>query len=367
MVLYKDQLQFMQFFNNHIIDKIRKGYYSAAYFDRTQQILLRENNIQTVTMQIFQKKDTVLLCGIDEVIELLQIGTGYFSQGTWVNKYSKLTVEAVPEGSMINATEPIMHIAGPYAYFAHLESLYLGILARRTSVATKVKDVVAVANNKPILFFADRFDYFLTQEGDGYAANKGGAAGVATPAQAFLWNGKPIGTIPHALIAAYHGDTVRAAQAFSKHFPEVPLVALVDFTNDCIATALAVAQALGSKLWGIRLDTSESMIDASLKKYTHEKQLYGVNPTLVKKVREALDKANFQHVKIIVSGGFNTEKVAFFEKEQTPVDMYGIGSWFLQGTNPFTADIVTIGGNHQAKEGRSYKQNPLMRQAKYEK
>src|SRR5271155_1980473 len=60
------------------IDKIRKGYYSAVYFNSTKEILLREKNLSIATMQIFQKKDNVTICGIKHVIEILKIGTGYF-------------------------------------------------------------------------------------------------------------------------------------------------------------------------------------------------------------------------------------------------------------------------------------------------
>lgn len=346
----------MKFWEETTINKIRQGYYSAAYFNRTKQILLNEKNLEKVTLQIFQKNNNIMLGGIDETVELLKIGTGYFENNKWIDKSDTLEIKAVKDGEIIASSEPILHITGPYAYFAHLESVYLGILARRTNVANRVKRVVKVANKKPILFFADRFDYFLNQEGDGYAARLGGVSGVATEAQTFLWNGKPIGTIPHALIAACQGDTVKACQLFAKHYPDIPLVALVDFDNDCVNTAVKVAQALGERLSAVRLDTSESIIDKSVQ----EDKVKGVTPNLVKKVRQALDQEKGQHIKIIVSGGFNPERVVLFEKTKTPVDAYGIGSWFLQGTNPFTADIVKVEGNPIAKVGRQYLNNPRM-------
>ncbi len=350
----------MKFFNDTHIDKIRKGYYSAVYFNRTKYILLKEKNFQNVTMQIFQKNDNVNLCGIAEVIELLRFGTGYWKNDKWVDKSDKITVKALQDGDRVTSRESIMHITGPYVYFAHLESLYLGILARRTNIATNAQQVLSVTN-KPILFFGDRFDSFLNQEGDGYAAHIGGITSVATEAQSFLWQGQVVGTMPHSLIAVHQGNTLQAAKAFIKYYPNIPLVVLVDFDNDCVTTSLQVARALGKRLWGIRLDTSESLVDKSLQDYKKEKKFYGVNPTLVKNIRKSLNNAQFGHVKIVVSGGFDKEKIALFENEQTPVDFYGVGSWLLKGTNPFTADTVRVGNKHIAKAGRKYKKNPRMK------
>lgn len=339
----------MKYWDNETIDKIRNGYYSAVYFNRTKQTLLKEKKLENVTMQIFQKQNSVL-CGVDQVIELLKIGTGYFENEKWIDKSSELEINSLADGDSIKPLETIMHIKGPYAYFAHLESLYLGILARQTKIATNVKKVVTAAKNKQIIFFADRFDYFLNQEIDGYAAKIGGIHGVATAAQAHLIQKQPMGTIPHAFIAINDGDTVETAGQFSNNFPDVPLIVLVDFENDCVKTSLEVAKKFGDKLFGVRLDTSESITDKSSK----EK---GVNPELVKKVRDALDDEGFNKVKIVVSGGFNAEKIEKFEKESVPVDIYGVGSSLLTGNIDFTADIVEVENKKIAKTGRIYRPN----------
>jgi nicotinate phosphoribosyltransferase len=366
----------MKFFTEEHISKIRSGFYSAVYFNRTQNILLNEENFTPVTMQIFQKQNNQTVCGIDEVIELFHECAGYFDNGPWVNKFSELQIKALHDGDITGEWETVMHITGPYAYFAHLESIYLGILARRTKVATNTKKVVTAAGTKPVMFFADRFDYFLTQEGDGYAAKIGGVQGVATDAQASWFNGKGMGTIPHALIAINNGSEVAAAKQFAKHYPDVPLIVLVDFHNDCVQTSLEVARALGDKLWGVRLDTSEKLIDKSLQNQpvilngsdgshsierdssampqNDKKELHGVNPQLVINVRQALTQEGFDNVKIVVSGGFNQEKIAWFEQEKTPVDIYGVGSSLLRGHAEFTADIVKVENKELAKEGRHF-------------
>ena len=105
--------------------------------------------------------------------------------------------------------------------------------------------------------------------------------------------------------------------------PETNVTVLLDFDNDSVETALAVARALGDKLWGVRLDTSESLVDRSLWEEMGDFKPTGVNERLVWKVRDALDKDGFEHVKIVASGGFTVEKIEEFERNEVPVDAYG--------------------------------------------
>ena len=122
-----------------------------------------------------------------------------------------------------------------------------------------------------------------------------------------------MGTVPHALIAAYGGDTVLASKKFAELMPDgVRLVTLVDFENDCVGTSLQVARALGRRLYGVRLDTSETLVDRSVVPQMGTFRPTGVNPQLVWNVRRALDKEGFQEVKIVVSGGFTAEKIRHF-------------------------------------------------------
>lgn len=341
----------MKYFNEDTIERIRRGYYSAVYFNRTKEILLNEKNLKQVTMQVFQKKEGSILCGVEEVKELLAMGTGYFEGENWIDKSGELTVETLKDGDKLNAWETVMHITGPYAYFAHLESIYLGILSRRTLVATNMRNCVEAAEGVPVIFFGDRFDYFLNQEGDGYAAKTGGTAGVCTEAQTFLAGGQALGTIPHAMIAVNDGKIGKSAGLFNKYYSEVNLIALVDFNNDCVNESVGVARIFKDKLWGVRLDTAAELTDLSFK----NKELKGVSPNLVKLVRSALDQEGFNKVKIVVSGGFYPGKIRKFSEEKVPVDAYGVGSAIVHGENDFTADIVEVEGKPMAKVGRMYK------------
>jgi nicotinate phosphoribosyltransferase len=201
------------------------------------------------------------------------------------------------------------------------------------------------------------------QTGDGYAAYVAGRVvgapiGVTTDEQASWWGGRGIGTVPHSLIASYGGNTVLAATKFAEWASEdMNITVLVDFENNSVETALEVARALGPKLWGVRLDTSEMLVDRSLWEELGDFKPTGVNDRLVRNVRDALDADGFEHVKIVVSGGFTIDKIKEFEEQSVPVDAYGVGSSLIRGSNDFTADLVLTDGRPSAKVGRKYKPN----------
>ncbi|HMF93778.1 MAG TPA: nicotinate phosphoribosyltransferase [Vicinamibacterales bacterium] len=336
------------------VERLRQGYYSDKYFVRTRDVLIRSGHDPRVTMQVFQKQ-AACLGGVDEAIAFLKLclTDGY--------SWHDLDVLALRDGDFVAPRETVMLIAGPYAAFAHLETVYLGVLARRTRVATNTRRVVEAAWPKPVLFFPARFDHWLVQTGDGYAAHIAGAIGVSTDAQASWWGAEGLGTVPHALIAAFGGDTVAATRAFADIIPaDVKVITLVDFENDCVGTSLAVARALGSRLHGVRLDTSELMVDLSIVPYMSDFDPRGVNPQLVRLVRAALDAENFHDVKITVSGGFDAEKITRFERDQVPVDAYGVGSSLFGGRFDFTADVVMVDARRVAKQGRGYRPNPRL-------
>ena len=217
-----------------------------------------------------------------------------------------------------------MTIEGDYTLFAHLETVYLGVLTRRTLITTNTARVVEAANGKPIIFMPARHDHHRVQTGDGYAAYVAGAMigaeiGVTSDAQASWWGGRGVGTVPHALIASYGGNTVLAATKFAEWAPEdMNIVVLVDFENDSVRTALEVARALGPRLWGVRLDTSGQLVDRSLWDEMGDFDPRGVNERLVRKVRDALDADGFERVRIVASGGFTVEKIEEFERERRP-------------------------------------------------
>jgi len=335
------------------VEKMRAGYYTDAYFNHARAALLEDGRHPRVVMQVFQKRSSYL-GGMDEAIAILKLCS---------HDWEQLTVHALYDGDRIESYEPVMHIEGDYTLFAHLETVYLGVLARRTLITTNVVRVLEAARGKQIIFMPARHDHHRIQTGDGYAAYVAGKIvgapiGVTTDEQASWWGGKGIGTVPHSLIAAFGGNTVLAATKFVEWAPEdFNVTVLVDFENNSVATALEVARALGSRLWGVRLDTSETLVDRSLWGELGDFRPTGVNERLVWKVREALDRDGFEHVRIVVSGGFDVAKIEQFEAAGAPVDSYGVGSSLIRGSNDFTADIVLTDGRPSAKWGRGFRPN----------
>src|SRR4051794_36360471 len=227
------------------VEKMREGYYTDAYFNHARATLLEDGRRPRVVMQVFQKHDAYL-GGMDEAIAILKLCS---------EDWDDLTVHALYDGDRVEPYESVMTIEGDYTSFAPLETLYLGVLARRTLITSNVARVLEAANGKPIIFMPARHDHHRVQTGDGYAAYVAGQVvgapiGVTSDAQASWWGGKGVGTVPHALISAYGGNTVLAATKFAEWAPEdLNVVVLVDFENDSVSTALEVARALGPRLW----------------------------------------------------------------------------------------------------------------------
>jgi len=393
---------------SHVFDlpvqELRRGYRSDVYFWR-QKVTLEHHGLHpNVTMQVFNKRNAVL-CGVDEAIAILKVAGGRYTDQSrafelfdrlielkkkarqlfgrdrdayqktitekldvasrldalWDDRFSELEIDALFDGDAIEPWESVMHIRGDAGIFAHLETVYLGVMARRTKIATNVRAVVEAANGKTVMYFPARFDHWAVQGGDGYAAHVGGVHGISTDAQGEWWGASAAGTVPHALIASAGGDTVRAVTLFGEAYPEVNLVALVDFDNDSVGTSLKCARALGDKLWGVRLDTSGTLVDKSVVPRMGSFPPTGVVPELVFMTREALDREGFGNVKIIVSGGFDAEKIASFERENVPVDAYGVGSALMRGRWDFTADIVEYEARPCAKVGRKLRPNDRLK------
>lgn len=347
-------------------DRIQQGWLSDRYFVRTIKTLEYAGRDPEVLMQVFAKK-TGVLAGIYEVIRLLetQLTEGYAPE--------QLTVHTLADGDLIEGWEPVMWIKGPYRAFAHLETVLDGILARRTLVASNAHRAVEAAGGKPVLYFGPRHDDWRVQVSDGYAANVGGAGAVSSDAGGEWWGERGVGTMPHALIAAMGGDVVEATLVFARYVkaeePDVQVVSLTDYDNHVVRDSLRVARAMEEEfgpghLKAVRVDTSGRLVDQSLiGDPTHwgVEKLTGVNPPLIRKLRQRLDQEGFQDVGIVASGGFTPAKIKRFERQDVPVDSYGVGSALLGHGDQkdglysdfdFTADVVEVEGEPEHKVGR---------------
>ncbi len=425
---------------------MRRGWYSDKYFvniAQTLQVLadndyhfagqapalnhlgldpstLLTGDIETEMQFFTRRKPRALVAGVDKALSMLRHCTGYFSDDDkFMETWQHLRVEAVQDGEMVHyngdprQVQPVLRVRGRYRDFALLETPMLGALARGSRIATNVYNTLEAARGKPVLFFPARFDAHEVQAADGYAYDiavhrfnqdyqKKVGSFVSTDAQGDWWGGLGGGTVAHAAIACFFGDTVEAMLAFAAvRPPEQSRIALVDFNNDSVSTSLAVLKAMFEryqafcnagqndeakkyKLYGIRLDTSSNMRDVSVPPLGDKKLDNGVNPRLCWLVRQAIDSAweswdltpewcekardYCRSVQIVVSGGFNPEKITRFEELGVPVDIYGIGSSLMSndeqlGTNTdFTADVVRVKVNDDwvnlAKEGRYRTENP---------
>ena len=358
--------------------RMAEGWLSDRYFQRTAATLAHAGRSPRVTMQLFAKQHGIV-AGVYEAIRLLQ--TQLASPAPDGRRYTlrDFRIETLLEGDAIAPWDTVMWITGPYVAFAHLETPYLGVLARRSLVATNVRRVMDAAAGKPVIYMGARHDDWRVQTPDGFAAMVGGAGAVSSHAGGAWWGAKGVGTMPHSMIACFGGDVAAASVAFTRyvhaHEPGTQVVVLVDYNNDCVGDALAAARAMRDEfgpgaLAGVRLDTSEKLVDRSLEPLAGSeprRKLSGVVPELVVNVRAALDAEGFGDVGIWVSGGFTPAKIRRFEEAGVPVAGYGVGSSLL-GHNrgeedglingfDYTADIVAVDGRAESKVGRLARPN----------
>src|SRR5690349_8641982 len=311
--------------------EILSGDSADVYFTRAASILEKEGRDPLVTMEVFARQEAVL-CGIDEARNLLGHVLVDCNPG-------ETRVEALSDGDRIAPKEVVLRIHARYRLFGLYETALLGMLAQSTGWATAARECVDAAAPEPVISFGARHVHPDVTDVLDYAAIVGGCVGASTPAGARLAGLAPTGTMPHSLVLIF-GDTVAAAQAFDRDLePDVPRIVLVDTFKDEAEEALRVAHALGDRLYGIRLDTPA--------------ERGRVTPDLVREVRARLDQAGFGHVKIVVSGGLNPERMGVFREAGAPVDSYAVGS-YISGATPidFTGDIKEIDGKPIAKRGR---------------
>lgn len=322
--------------------------YVANYFFIAEKLISKYKPDSIVTMQFFQRKENAILCGINEALDFLK-------KNTDTKKYK---IKYLPEGSKIKSLEPVLELEGHYKNFGIFEGVIDGILARSTSIATNAWECIQAAKGKEIIYMGDRADHYINQEIDGHAVEVAGLKKHSTMAGSRMNEDVIFGSIPHVLIQQFDGNLVEAMKAYKETFPdEKELIALVDFSNDVIKDSLSVLKVFKEKLYGVRVDTSKNMIDHMFDNDENRSKYNGVNPEQIKRLRKALDENNGKHVKIIVSSGFNPEKISLFEKENTPVDVYGVGDFILKINIGFTCDAVKNNGKEIAKEGRKYSYN----------
>ena len=307
---------------------VLSGETADIYFLRTVEILKREGLNPVATMEVFPSRAGIL-CGMHEVHALLEEVLPPGNREVW----------SLSEGDSFERKEVVLRITAPYQSYGAYETAYLGMLSHGSGWATAARECVEAAQGIPIISFGVRHLHPTVAGILDYAAVVGGCVGCSSVAGAKLAGVPPTGTIPHALIIVM-GDTVTATLAFDRHMPpDVPRISLVDTFKDEPEESIIVARAMQGRLQGVRLDTPA--------------ERGRVTADLVKETRARLDLAGFRDVKIVVSGGFDPERIRYFLDNRAPVDSFGVGS-YISGARPidFTADLHQVAGRPVAKRGR---------------
>ncbi len=307
--------------------EIKQGKLTDIYFVRTMEVLKAKKIDKWVKAEFIAKRFPEdygwgVLAGIEEVADLL--------------KGLKINVRAMREGTVFRTYEPVMEIEGMYTDFGIYETSLLGLMCQASGVATKAARCKKAAGDKKVISFGARRIHPVVAPMVERNAFVGGCDGVSVVKDAELIDEEPSGTMPHALILIM-GDTVNATKAFDEVIhPKVKRVSLIDTFNDEKIEAIRVAEALGKKLFGIRLDTPSSR--------------RGDFTKIIEEIRWELNLRGFGHVQIFVSGGLDEKRIL----ELNPVvDAYGVGTSITSArVIDFAMDIIELEGKPLAKRGK---------------
>ncbi len=326
--------------------------YADKYFLRSAEILKRGGLNPRVKYQVFIQGGKGIVCGIDEAIAIVR---------RYASNPEEVEIRALYDGMPYEAKETVMTLEGPVLDLIEMETMLLGVISAGTTIASAMNEICSAAADKEVFYFGARHWRFDSARELGYAAWVGGAKGTSTDIGASEFGGRGMGTIPHALVLVY-GDTLEAAEAFSTAFSrEAKVIALIDTFNKEVTDSLRAAEALGEKLYGVRIDTcGENRGEGT----AHGK---GVTVELARKVRRELDAKGHSRVKIFLSSGFNAEKVREFVRAEKKYgkffDAIGTGSVF--DFRFATADIVEKEGKPCFKAGRPPRENPRLEKAEF--
>jgi len=370
--------------NSNRLDAIDVPAWTDKYFSNTKAIIEHFGDTE-VTYAFFLRRP---------VLSATRLAT------QWVQEQAKkdgmgVTIEVMhEEGEWVGAGEPLFYLSGSFAFLVELETL---ILQKLGSACVAAYNAYEMCQTLPYVAFlamdarhcaggemAEMMAYGASV-GSKVAQRKFGAVGFignATDATAhFFGREKGLGTVPHALIG-YAGSTLRAAQMFHECFPKENIPILADYFGREITDTLEVCTAFADLAHegkiAVRLDThggrflegldTQKSYDVlgrhapdAVRDYRTEAELHdligtGVSAAALWNMRESLDNAGFQKVRIIASSGFTPQKCRSMAWAKAPIDIIGTGSFLpdrWSETNA-TADIIAYGGTPRVKVGREF-------------
>ncbi|MDE1857724.1 MAG: nicotinate phosphoribosyltransferase [Thaumarchaeota archaeon] len=330
--------------------EIKAGDTTDVYFRHTEKVLRKSGYNPKVVMEVYARdvpyqQNWGLLSGVYEAAKLLE--------GVPVD------VWAMEEGSVFLADgatamyEPLLTIEGRYLDFLWYETAILGLLASSTSVSTRAARFRQAAGDRTLLSFGTRRVHPALSALVERACYIAGFDGVSNVLGARLLRIAPAGTMPHALIQIV-GDPEKAWRLFDRDAPkEAARIALVDTFWDEKTEAVRAYEALGKKLWGVRLDTPASR--------------RGNFRQIVEEVRWELNIRGGKDVKIIASGRLDEDAVAGL---RDVVDGFGVGTAVAyppvidlsakivevagRGGTEFRAKRGGLGGRKQVHRSKGY-------------
>ena len=307
-------------------EEIRAGKVTDVYFLRGAQLLEAEGENPHVVAEIRASAlpegwPWGIFAGLEEALSLLE--------------GRSLDVQAVGEGSVFYAEEPVLVVSGRYLEFGILETAVLGLLCQASGVATMAARSKLAARGRPVFSFGARRMHPAIAPMIERAAYVGGCDGVAVVKSAELIGIEPVGTMAHALIVILGEE--RAWKGLDGILDRrVPRVALIDTYQDEKFGALAAARALGPRLSAVRLDTPASR--------------RGDFAAILREVRWELDQRGFKDVKLFVSGGLDERRILELRGQ---ADAFGVGTSISNApVVDFALDIVEVEGNIRSKRGK---------------
>ncbi len=365
-------------------DEGRVPAWTDTYFKRTKETIGRFGDAK-VTYALFLRRPVVSAPRL--AIDWLQA----------IAAQRNIVVEVdlrVAEGRWVGAGEPMAYVTGPFYHLVDLETLLLmklgppcvaaynaySMCADLPKVAFLAMDARHCAGTEMAELMA-----YAASVGSERARRKVGAVGFignATDATAhFFGQDSGKGTMPHALIG-YAGSTLRAAEMFDETFPDGPMTVLVDYFAQEVSDSLAVCRRFPERAaagqLAVRIDTPggrflegldppesyavlERHAPEAVRGYRDDTELRyligpGVSAAAIWFLREALDKAGFDKVKIVASSGFGPAKCRLMAEAQAPIDVIGSGSYLPDRWSETyaTADIVAYDGVPRVKVGREF-------------
>jgi nicotinate phosphoribosyltransferase len=308
-------------------EDVKAGRITDVYFTRTMQVIRAKGADKRVRAEFIAKAlphnwEWAVLAGVEEVAELL--------------KGLDVTVRSMAEGTIFYPYQPVLEIDGSYAAFGIYETAVLGLICQASGIATKAARCKKLAGTRQVISFGARRMHPILAPMIERNAFIGGCDGVSVIKSAELIEAEPMGTMPHSLVIMF-GDTVEATRAFDEVIEKgVRRTSLIDTFNDEKFEAVRVAEAMGEKLFAVRLDTPSSR--------------RGNFYRILEEVRWELDLRGYRHVKLFVSGGITEEDIL---RLNPLVDAYGIGTSISNApVVDFAMDIVEVEGKPLAKRGK---------------